>query len=191
MKLFFDILTIIGGLSSIPLIISFWNFISKYSWLSAKRSAKKIVNNLINSENKFIPTLIVCIGRGGAIFGSLISYQLKIRGISGYILAVDRISAIKEKEKIVDLVIEPEIKEEALVKNVLLVAGDTYTGKTMAKYIQWLNSSGINKKNIKLASFFIYKFCDIKVDYYGVEGNGMKKLPWYLHSYKSDTRIRH
>ena len=102
----------------------FWQL----NWRDAQKSAKEIAKRLldVNSPEFYDPTLIVCIGRGGAIFGSMISYQLGELPI----LALDRKYNHFENGRLTKTMYPFRIPK-AYLKQVLLVAGEAHTRKTL------------------------------------------------------------
>ena len=129
----------------------------------------KIRDKLI-SDN-YVPTLIVGIGRGGAISGALLSGSL------GHIpiFAIDRVydwDTNGRHEKLFD-----EIKLEKNMERVLLVAGELHTGGTAQALINYFSSIGANE--LRVFSFLKEKYPTLQPQYYCIESDNPDiKLPW-------------
>lgn len=155
-----------------------WNglaFFKKYRYSAAEKAAKKIAVEIKNSA-KTTPDLIIGIGRGGAIFGSMLSYRLE----NTPILIVDRTylwdssTNIREDGMIFDFDFPQKFKGDVLV-----VAGEYHSGMTMANYCTYLRGIGVD--NIKTCVFYVERGLpqDPKeVDYHGEEGIGCPLMPW-------------
>jgi len=167
----------IGFISAIIGIVWFlWdvykkNFpFKKLSWKIAEKKAQEIANNLI--KDHFFPTLIVGIGRGGAIFGAMIS------GCLGHcpLLVVDREYKWKDSGRIEDIIFFVDIPTSYLDR-VLLVAGEIHSGKTMKLYYNYFRSLGA--KEIRKAVLFFEEGCPVNVEYIGIRSTKKNILmPW-------------
>ena len=109
-------------------------FYRKLTMKGALSAAKKIAKDV--EASKFDPTIIIGIGRGGSIFGSLISYNL----YHAPIFSIDREYNWIEKRR--DKILFPFDIPIHLTRRVLLVAGEAHTGGTMDVFTQYLKSIG-------------------------------------------------
>lgn len=145
-----NVYEIFGFISAIATIISFgWLLYEKrkplrrISWRSAKKAANKIADQLV--KDKYYPSLIFGIGRGGAIFGSMISGSLGHCSL----VVVDRKYNWSSKGRVQEILFHINIPVEYL-KSVLLVAGEAHSGTTMDRYYDYLK---FDKSYIKLLDF--------------------------------------
>jgi len=165
------ILTVIGSLSTIFYVVDYLKKNKKLTWKDVEKASEKIFNEM--AMEGFKPTLIIGIGRGGAIMGSLIS------GFFGHIplVVIDRKYTWIDGRRFDDLLLKIEFPEE-LLENVLLVSGETHTGNTMRTYYTYFKNLGV--KNLKKATFFYSKSSIEKIDYIGIEGFKNLRMPWML-----------
>lgn len=142
----------------------------KISWKTAEKSAKRIANKLLTDG--FHPTMIFGIGRGGAIFGSMIS------GCIGHcpLIVIDRQHNWSESGRIDDIIF-PIIIPTNFLKCVLLVSGPIYTGGTIKVYYDHLLSIGA--KEIKRAALLLQEGSPASIEYYGIKATNTEiLLPW-------------
>jgi len=172
-----NIYTIIGFASAIVSIIWFLWYIRekkypfrKLSWKFAEQKAQEIADNMV--KDNFSPTLIVGIGRGGAIFGAMISGCLGHRPL----LVIDREYKWKKDGRSEDMIFLVDIPTQFLYR-VLLVAGEIHSGGTMRLYYDYFNSLGT--REIRKAVLFFEEGCPVTVDYIGIRSSKKKVLmPW-------------
>jgi len=178
---------IIGLISAIVGIVSFVWFVyerkpfKKIAWRKAEKSSRNVVDKMY--ADKFIPTLIFGIGRGGAIFGAMIS------GCVGHLplIVIDRKYVWSEKGRFEDLIFPLNVPGEYL-ERVLLVAGEVHSGATMKRYYEYVNRLGA--KEIRKSVLFWEEGSPLEIDYFGIKSN--KKnilLPWmYTKNYIREDR---
>ena len=149
---------------------SFGNFFlyKRLTMKKALRVAKDVARNVETSG--FHPTIIVGIGRGGSIFGSLISYNLYHTPI----LSIDREYEWLEKRH--DKMLFAFNIPIHLTQRVLLVAGEAHTGGTMDTFTKYLKSIGSGE--IKTCVFYKQSVCTQKIDFCGIEGENTILMPW-------------
>lgn len=176
--IYFEIIGLVLGL--IGAISSLWFFWEKIfpkrrlSWKSAEKAARKIADETV-SDN-FSPTLIVGIGRGGAIMGALISGALGHRPL----IVIDRKYEWRKGDRFEDMVFPVSIPQSFLEK-VLLVSGEVHSGKTMRVYHEYFEEIG--SKSIRRGTFYLEKGAPIRVEHRGLEL--AKKdilMPWMFTS---------
>ncbi len=162
--------------ASIGILWFFWYLYDKkfpfkrLSWKFAEKKAQEISNLLI--EDSFLPTLIVGIGRGGAILGAMISGCLGHRPL----LVVDREYKWKVEGREEDMLFSVNIPEMYL-KKVLIVSGEIHSGGTMKVYYRYLKLLGA--KEIRKAVLFFEDGCPVRVNYIGIRSNKKNILmPW-------------
>ena len=105
------VLSIVGGLSSVWYIYEKLVPIRRLSWRSAQKAALKITSEMV--RDGFLPTLIVGIGRGGAIMGAMISGCLGHRPL----VVIDRkyvwVEGRRNDDLLLRLQFPPELLESA------------------------------------------------------------------------------
>lgn len=134
----------------------------------AVKKADEIAQKMI--ADQYNPTLILGIGRGGAIFGSLISYHLHHTPM----IAIDRYYDYQEKRLVYPLY-DFDIPN-FLKRSILLVAGEIHTSGTMERFRKHLLEKGA--KDIKTCVFYKQNTCPIDVDYVGLAGEERILMPW-------------
>lgn len=154
------------------------------TWKHMAREARKAAQELV--ADRFTPSLVFGIGRGGAIYGAMISSCVG----KSPVLVIDRIyTKHPENQKRSDSILfRPRIPSHYLTK-VLLVAGDANSGNTMACYQEYLNKLGA--KEIHKAVYLKSSDCSEAINYAGKITNKYttikNKLPWRrLGPYKED-----
>lgn len=183
-----NLLEWVGLISGITGIITFilWMYekrlpYQRISWRRAERAAKEIASKLVS--DRYSPTLIMGIGRGGAIFGSMISGSL------GHIplLVVDRKYKWSTEGRLDEMMFSVKIPQEYL-GSILLVAGEAHSGSTMKRYSDFLR--GMGAENIRRAVLFYEEGCPIAIEYFGVRSDKHDtQLPWmYSKNYRRDDR---
>lgn len=153
----------------------FWQL----NWREAQKSAKEIAQRLldVNSPEFYDPTLIVCIGRGGAIFGSMISYQLGELPI----LALDRKYNHIENGRLTKTMYPFRIPK-AYLKQVLLVAGEAHTRKTLRIFTEKFLEMGAGE--IRNCVFYNQQLPEerldpnVKIHYSGISRKRDYLMPW-------------
>lgn len=143
-------------------------FYRKLTMKSALKAAKNVTKNVEASE--FEPTIIIGIGRGGSIFGSLISYNLYHTPI----FSIDREYEWLEKRH--DKMLFSFDIPFHLTRRVLLVAGEAHTGGTMEAFTKYLRSIGAGE--IKTCVFYKQSICTQHIDFWGMEGENTILMPW-------------
>lgn len=143
-------------------------FYRRLTMKKALKSAKKVAKEI--EASKFNPTIIIGIGRGGSIFGSLISYNLHHTPIFN----IDR--QYKWIEKRYDKMLFAFNIPFHLTRRVLLVAGEAHTGATIEVFTKYLKSIGA--REIKTCVFYKQTVCTKEIDFYGEEGENTNLMPW-------------
>lgn len=156
--------------------------IRKLSWRQAYNKAKEAVDEM---HDYFIPTLIVGIGRGGAIYGSIISYMMGEKPM----LALDRLYD-RDKNDNRQVKRFPVDIPISWLSDVLLVAGEYHTGETMKQYKEWLENLGAG--NVRTCVFYNQVGYPGQIGQPDIAGISKKHdclLPWqeknYLRTWKS------
>ena len=145
------------------------HFFRRSSMKRVSKEARRLAKMM--EDDKFIPTLIFFIGRGGSIFGSLISYNLKNKPI----FCVDR-TYVGNKVTSIFPINNINIPEEFLSK-ILIVAGEVHTGGTIEYFIEQFKA--INSQSIiKTCVFFKQTSCKLNIDYIGRQGHDSVLMPW-------------
>ena len=168
----------------------------RFPWRHAYKYAKNTAETMKNgtAEELYEPTIIVGIGRGGAIYGSIFSYFMK----EAPLLALDRKYLYDEQGKRIgeDWYYPINIPKELLQK-VLLVAGEYHSGKTMQQFKQRL--IGIGAKEIRTCVLYYQTGLSNQTevpDYYGITSKYDYLMPWqekqFLRTWKdsNDAKVR-
>lgn len=157
--------------------------IRKLPWRHAYKYAQKACDDMFKGSN--MPTFIVGIGRGGATYGSILSYLMGEKPM----IALDRMYGKDDQDKRQVKRFPVEIPASWL-KNVLLVAGEYHSGGTMREFKDWLK--GIGAEKIHTCVFFFqtgYPGQTARPDYYGIAKKYDCLLPWqeinYLRTWKN------
>ena len=158
------------------------NIFRRSSMRRVFREAKNLANQM--THDGFTPTLIIFIGRGGSIFGSLISYNLK----NAPIFCVDRKYEWGMTKRKVESVFNIEIPSTFLSK-VLLVAGEAHSGGTMSYFCNKVKEMNPNAE-IKTCVFYMEDVCQMTIDYVGLCGRDHVLLPWQDASFIRDSLTR-
>ncbi len=179
------ILTIIGGIVSIGTIVLWINqrrrkLKEKISWKVVEKGVLELKENLI--QDNYYPSVIVGIGRGGAVISSLLSGTLG----NVPIIVIDRIYKWENHMR------SDGISEEIKITNidkVLLVAGELHSGNTAKKYTEYFEQMGA--KEIRMLSFMKEPFPTFKPDFYFIESDKSSlRFPWMItKDYKRDSKI--
>lgn len=181
LKAIIYILSILGSIASIYAI---HDKIMKYKhvrWGHFTKLMIKAKNQLV--ANKYLPTLIVGIGRGGAITGAVLS------GCFGHIplIVIDRVYEWTDKLGRKDNILE-EIKLRKNLGRVLITAGELHTGNTMRLYKNYFQEIGAKE----VCTFAFWKESEpvFTPDYFCIESDRKNlRLPWMITEvYKSDSR---
>lgn len=144
------------------------------------REAKRLARQM--GTDGFKPTLIVFIGRGGAIFGALISYNLK----NTPIFCVDRKYDWNGRERKVKTVFPMEQIPMEHLERVLLVAGEAHGGGTMRYYCDEITRLN-PKAELKTCVFFRQDSCQMRIDYVGRRGRDYILMPWHDADFIRDS----
>ena len=175
------IFSFLGGIVSIITIYGWIKPYKKITWRKVEIGIVNLKNQLIKST--YIPTLIIGIGRGGAILGALLS------GCFGHIplIVIDRIYDWDNNRRYDNMCEKINLTKN--LERVLLIAGEVHTGSTAGLYIDYLQSIGAN--NIKFMTLTKDLFPSVKPDFYYIEmKNSNFKLPWmFSKTYKRDSLI--
>lgn len=167
----------------------------RFPWHHAYRCAKKTTDAFKNgnsSEIVYKPTIIVGIGRGGAIYGSILSYYMRETPL----LTLDRYYDEDEPDgkRIVDWSYPINIPRELLSK-VLLVAGEYHSGGTMMKFIERLKEIGANE--IRTCVFYYQTGLQNQKgvpNYSGITGKHDYLMPWqekqFLRTWKDSDEAK-
>lgn len=148
------------------------------SWHELDYAATNIVEQI--EKDKFVPSIIVGIGRGGGILGAIISYKLYHLPV----FVVDREYDWKTKKRKQNILFDFEMPA-FYMDNILLVAGEAHTGETMACFEKHLLKKGAGV--VKTCVFYKQTICNVKIDYYSNEGENVPLMPWQDKGYIRDS----
>lgn len=151
----------------------------QFTWNKARATADTIAKELldVNTTKGYNPTLIVGIGRGGAVYGSLISYRLGERPI----LALDR-TYHHDKNGRETKYMYPFRIPKAYLKRVLLVAGESHTKKTLKIFSDKLYEMGAGEiRNCVFYKQLLPKeqiASEVEIHYFGISRKNDYLMPW-------------
>lgn len=179
---------VIGFLATAYQSIRAWLNFKRFSWTDLDKYTKKIIK--VVSDDKFVPDVIVTIGRGGAIVGSILSGNLPHYGrkkCNITILGVDRLyewvngQRIEIDNKMIDF-------SPLKGKKVLLVAGDVMTGGTMTFFLNQLKQNQVLE--IRTACLVKGLSSAFHPNYVGKEIAAGFSMPWMYKGfgYSRDSR---
>ena len=152
-------------------------FIKKLPMRSAEKDAKILAKRM--KKEKYVPTIIVGIGRGGAVFGSFLSYNLS----QVPIFVMDRAYSWQEKRED-SVMFDFEIPPRFLDK-VLLVSGEIHSGNTIKTFEKYLHDMGA--KEIRVGTFYLQNTSTYLPRYNETKGTGIPFMPWQDRDYKRDS----
>jgi len=180
------ILTIIGGIVSIGTIILWINksrkkIREKISWKRVEKGILRLKEDLIT--DKYYPTIIIGIGRGGAVIGALLSGTLG----NVPIIVLDRI--YKWENHVRNEGLFEDIKLTKNIDKVLIVAGELHSGNTAKKYTEYFEQMGA--KEIKMLTFMKEPYPTFKPDFYYIQSDKSKlRFPWMItKDYRRESKI--
>lgn len=169
----------IGAVSSVWFIRERLFPFRRLSWRHAQRAARRIASETVLKGHD--PTLIVGIGRGGAVMGALISGCLGHRPL----LVVDRKYIWVSGRRTDDLFFHIGVPQ-AFLEKVLLVAGEAHSGNTMRMYYEYLR--GVGAREIRRAAFYVQSGCTERIEFVGVRGTKDLRMPWmFAGEYARDS----
>ena len=154
----------------------------RVKWNALEKEILKFREKLI--ADQFIPTLIVGIGRGGAVVGALIS------GVLGSIplVVIDRIYKW-DKHGRKDKMLFENIDLSNYIDKVLIVAGELHTGNTAKLYYNYFQKIGSN--DIRIYTFYKEKYPAFEPDYFSIEGDKPDiRLPWMISKHYKRQSLR-
>ncbi len=164
---------VLGLIGAISALWYFWEKLvpmRRLGWKFAEKAAKRMAGEMI--ADNFSPTLIVGIGRGGAIIGALISGCLGHRPL----IVIDREYTWEGGDRCDDMIFAVDIPQKFLTR-VLLVSGEVHSGNTMKFYCEYFKKLGA--KSVRRATFFYEKGATATIHYKGLQS--AKKhilMPW-------------
>lgn len=175
---------VIGLAGTLVKSLQVWLSLQSLSWKEFDRLSKRVIKNIRKSS--YYPEIIVTIGRGGAILGSVISGNLtrpkktEPRTQNIPILGCDRMYhwVDGQRQENPDRMIDFAHLRD---KDVLLVAGDILTGGTMEAFAHDIKQAGA--KSVKTACLVKGSTAAFSPDYYGREIPGDFRMPWMYKGY--------
>lgn len=159
--------------------LHFFSIYKRSSMEQVKNSAEQIA--ILLENDKFYPTIIIGIGRGGAIFGSLISYYIHYSPI----FCIDREYNWDTGKRNVNAFFDFNIPNKYL-KRVLLVAGETHSGNTMDYFFKYLKNT-LKAEEIKTCSYYLQSVCTFNIDFFGIIGEDASLMPWQNADFIRDS----
>ena len=152
-------------------------FIKKLPMKSAEKDAKILAEKM--RKDNYVPTIIVGIGRGGAVFGSFLSYNLS----QVPIFVMDRAYSWQRKREdsvMFDFEIPPRFMDR-----ILLVSGEIHSGNTINTFETYLREMGA--KEIRVSTFYLQNTSTFVPQYNRTKGSGIPLMPWQDRDYKRDS----
>jgi len=183
------IFALIGFLTTVYHSINVWLNFKRLTWSEVDKYSKNLIKKI--SKDKYYPDVIVTIGRGGAIIGSILSgnlpqYKKKENNIT--VLGVDRVYEWNKGKRIE---IDNRLVDFSHLKsrNVLIVAGDIMTGATMEFFLDKIKK--VNTSDVKTACLLKGVASTFNPDYFGKEISAGFRMPWMYKGfgYSRDSRV--
>lgn len=167
-------------------LFEFWHSLKSFSWKQVDKCSKIVIKQI--ERDKFVPDMVVGIGRGGAIVGSILSGNIIIPSIKERnipALFFDRHYDWQngERVEVVNNMVDFTLLEG---KKVLLVAADVITGGTMKFYVHQLRSAKVS--DLKTACLVKSQTATFQPNYFGQEVTADCKMPWMYKGYSRDSR---
>lgn len=181
---------VIGFFATVYKSIQLWVNLNVLSWADVDKLSRAVIRDIANSG--FDPDVIVAIGRGGAVFGSILSGNLsgnetRPKKSNVPILGVDRMYAWDGGQR---TEIQNNLVELSPLANrrVLLVAGDILSGGTMKFHVQELNKVGVGE--VRTACLVKGTSTTLHPDFFGKEIPADFRMPWMYKKfgYVRDSR---
>jgi hypoxanthine phosphoribosyltransferase len=173
----------VGFLATVYKSIQVWANLNVLSWTDVDKLSKRVIKKIAASG--FCPEVIVTIGRGGAVFGSILSGNLPGNGCRPResnvpILGVDRMYTWEDGQRI-------EVPNNLIdlgplaAKRVLLVAGDVLSGGTMKFHLDELKRVGVAE--VRTACLVKGTAATLQPDFFGKEIPADFRMPWMYKGY--------
>lgn len=152
----------------------------KITWTTLEKEILIMKEKLVSDQ--YIPSLIVGIGRGGAVVSALLSGSLG----NIPIIVIDRVYKW-DKDGRKDKMLFDNIDLSEFNSKILLVAGELHTGNTAKMYLQYFKE--IQSSEVKMYSFFKEKFPAFQPEYFSIEDDKADiLLPWMItENYKRQS----
>jgi len=172
-------LGIIGAAASLWFLWEQLQARRRLSWRFVEKTAQRFAEEM--GAREFSPTVIVGIGRGGAIMGALISGALGHRPL----IIIDRKYTWQSGRRSDDMILHTTLPA-TLLERVLLVAGEVHSGNTMRLYHNYFLKLGAG--SIDRATLFVQKGTTEPVEYVGITSERNLRLPWmFSKNYRRDS----
>ncbi len=180
--------TVVGGLVAIPPFREMLRERIVTSWFYLRKEINRAYNNMKNED--YVPSLIVCVGRGGAIVGSLLSGRFGEVPIYMNFRGYD----YKDGDRL-DYMMFPQMPiGDEFLRSVLIVDGEIHGGGTMKLYENAFEEMGA--RDIRTLAVYVEKGSSDLVHYPGPVINRDKTheiwddLPWKLEGYISPAKSK-
>jgi len=175
----------IGLVATITKTIQLWVSVKTFSWRYVDKMSKKLIKKI--GKDRYVPDVIVGIGRGGSITGSILSGNICVPNKKEHIpfLGADRLYIWKDSKRI-------EVENEMIDlcrlegKNILLVASDIMSGNTISFFIKKLNEAKV--KSIKTACLVLSGNSTYEPTYFAKQIPSKFRMPWMYRNYIRDSR---
>ena len=176
------VLAAIGAVASVWFVYEKLFPLRRLSWKRAEKAALAVAERL--GVDGYSPTVIVGIGRGGAVFGAMVSGCLGHRPL----LVIDRKYTWVEGRRTDDMIVKLRLPRE-LVQRVLLVAGEAHTGNTMRLYYDHFQKIGAGE--VRRAALLYQAGCTEPIEYVGVTSPRDLRMPWmFTKRYARESRAQ-
>ncbi len=178
----------IGLFASVYRAYLAWRSITRLTWDDVDNQTKKLIKKI--GESEYEPDIVVTVGRGGAIVGSILSGNLpskekKTKNVP--ILGADRLYRWEDGMRIE---IENKLIDFSPLKGqkVLLVAGDVLTGGTMKFFHRKIEAAGVAE--LRCACLLKGITATFKPEYFAKEIPADFETPWMYkgYGYSRDSR---
>lgn len=144
------------------------------SWRLVEKGVLRIIVDM--RKDNFIPDLVVCVGRSGAIFGGLIAGNMGNVPIA----LLDRRFQWDKSRIREDVPLSfSEVHVDDSVRSVLVVIGEIYSGSSIKESLERLEKV-LNGRKYKLACLTKIKFAPVNVDYWVYEVQKPSRPAWII-----------
>lgn len=147
---------------------------TKVSWRRIERAVLRIIHDM--RRDNFVPDLVVCIGRSGAIFGGLIAGNM---GNIPIALLDRRFQWDKGRVREDVPLSYSEIHIDDSVRKVLVVIGEIHSGSSIKESLGRLEEA-LKGREYRLACLNKVTFAPVKVDYCVYEVGKPGRPAWVI-----------
>ena len=131
------------------------------------------------------PDIVIGLGVGGSVVGAMLAGCLGRKKF----IAIDRRYKWEKGLRKTFVDIPSDLKLEPSPQKVLLVTGEIYSGETIKKAIDYIESKIKSNSRLKTAAMYVSENSDYFPDFYAYLIEKRVKPPWRLKGYPRDSKI--